>query len=67
MNYKEKSDQLEKIVEKMENDDLSLEEMVKLYEEGTSLYRELEKDLKGLEQKVRVLTEREDADGDDEI
>lgn len=67
MNYKEKSDQLEKIVEKMENDDLSLEEMVKLYEEGTSLYRELEKDLKGLEQKVRVLTEREEADGDDEI
>ena len=51
----------------MENDDLSLEEMVKLYEEGTSLYRELEKDLKGLEQKVRVLTEREEADGDDEI
>lgn len=67
MNYKEKSDQLEKIVEKMENDDLSLEEMVKLYEEGTSLYRELEKDLKGLEQKVCVLTEREEADGDDEI
>ena len=67
MNYKEKSDQLEKIVEKMENDDLSLEEMVKLYEEGTSLYRELEKDLKGLEQKVRVLTEREEDDGDDEI
>ena len=67
MNYKEKSDQLEKIVEKMENDDLSLEEMVKLYEEGTSLYRELEKDLKGLEQKVRVLTEREEADGDDGI
>lgn len=67
MNYKEKSDQLEKIVEKMENDDLSLEEMVKLYEEGTSLYRELEKDLKGLEQKVRVLTEKEEADGDDEI
>ena len=67
MNYKEKSDQLEKIVERMENDDLSLEEMVKLYEEGTSLYRELEKDLKGLEQKVRVLTEREEADGDDKI
>lgn len=67
MNYKEKSDQLEKIVERMENDDLSLEEMVKLYEEGTSLYRELEKDLKGLEQKVRVLTEREEADGDEEI
>lgn len=59
MNYKEKSDQLEKVVEKMENDDLSLEEMVKLYEEGTALYRELEKDLKGLEQKVRVLTESE--------
>ena len=58
MNYKEKSEQLEKIVERMENEDLSLEEMVKLYEVATSLYRELEKDLKSLEsmnQKKKVL------------
>ncbi len=67
MNYKEKSEQLEKIVERMENEDLSLEEMVKLYEVATSLYRELEKDLKSLEQKVRVLTEGMEEDGDDEL
>ena len=67
MNYKEKSEQLEKIVERMENEDLSLEEMVKLYEVATSLYRELEKDLKSLEQKVRVLTEGMDEEGDDEL
>ncbi|MDY3119243.1 MAG: exodeoxyribonuclease VII small subunit [Peptoniphilus sp.] len=67
MNYKEKSEQLEKVVAKMENDDLSLEEMVKLYEEGTSLYRELEKDLKGLEQKVRLLTEGVGEEGESEL
>ena len=59
MNYKEKSEQLEKIVER--------EEMVKLYEVATSLYRELEKDLKGLEQKVRVLTEGMEEEGDNEL
>ena len=67
MNYKEKSEQLEKIVERMENEDLSLEEMVKLYEVATSLYRELEEDLKSLEQKVRVLTEGMEEEGDDEL
>lgn len=67
MNYKEKSEQLEKIVERMENEDLSLEEMVKLYEVATSLYRELEKDLKSLEQKVRVLTEGMEEEGDNEL
>lgn len=67
MNYKEKSEQLERIVERMENEDLSLEEMVKLYEVATSLYKELEKDLKGLEQKVRVLTEGMDGEGDNEL
>ena len=67
MNYKDKSEQLEKIVERMENEDLSLEEMVKLYEVATSLYRELEKDLKSLEQKVRVLTEGMEEEGDDEL
>ena len=41
MNYKETSEHLEKIVERMENEDISLEEMVKLYEVATSLYREL--------------------------
>ena len=67
MNYKEKSEQLEKIVERMENEDLSLEEMVKLYEVATSLYRELEKDLKSLEQKVRVLTEGMEEEGHNEL
>ena len=57
MNYREKSEKLEKMVEQMENDDLTLEEMVALYEKSTSLYKELEKDLSSLEQKVRMLTD----------
>ena len=57
MNYREKSEKLEKMVEQMENDDLTLEEMVALYEKSTSLYKELEKDLSSLEQKVLILTD----------
>lgn len=57
MNYREKSEKLERMVEQMENDDLTLEEMVSLYEKSTALYKDLEKDLTALEQKVRILTE----------
>lgn len=57
MDYREKSEKLEKMVEQMENEDLTLEEMVSLYEKSTALYKDLEKDLTALEQKVRILTE----------
>ncbi|KXB65148.1 exodeoxyribonuclease VII, small subunit [Aedoeadaptatus coxii] len=67
MNYREKSEKLEKMVEQMENDDLTLEEMVALYEKSTALYKELEKDLSSLEQKVRILTDgMEKKEEDDE-
>lgn len=67
MNYREKSEKLEKMVEQMENDDLTLEEMVALYEKSTSLYKDLEKDLSSLEQKVRILTDgMEKKEEDDE-
>ena len=67
MNYREKSEKLEKMVEQMENDDLTLEEMVALYEKSTSLYKELEKDLSSLQQKVRILTDgMEKKEEDDE-
>lgn len=72
MNYREKSEKLETLVETMENEDLTLEEMVALYEEGISLYKSLEKDLSSLEQKVRILTaeieeSKEDENGPEEI
>lgn len=66
MNYREKSEKLEKMVEQMENDDLTLEEMVALYEKSTSLYKELEKDLSSLEQKVRILTDGMDKKEEDD-
>lgn len=67
MNYREKSEKLEKMVEQMENDDLTLEEMVSLYEKSTALYKDLEKDLSALEQKVRILTEEmEKKEGEEE-
>ena len=37
MNYEKAVSRLEEIVDKLENGNLSLEEMMKLYEEGTAL------------------------------
>lgn len=37
MNYEKCAARLEEIVDRLENGELSLEEMIKLYEEGTAL------------------------------
>ena len=37
MNYEKAVSRLEEIVDKLENGNLSLEEMMKLYEEGTAI------------------------------
>ena len=50
-------DKLEKIVEKMEGGDLSLEESLKVFEEGVKLTRECQQALTLAEQKVKMLTE----------
>ena len=50
-------DKLEKLVEKMEGGDLSLEESLKVFEEGVKLTRECQQALTLAEQKVKMLTE----------
>ncbi len=45
MSYEKAVSRLEEIVDKLENGNLSLEEMMKLYEEGTALAAECSKKL----------------------
>ena len=50
-------DKLEKLVEKMEEGDLTLEESLKIFEEGVKLTRECQQALADAEQKVKLLIE----------
>ena len=62
MTYEEAMTRLEKIVSMLENDTLSLDDSLKLYEEGTKLARFCNKTLDEAELKITKLgTEEEDA------
>lgn len=62
MNYKEGYEKLQKIVEEMNSGDLSIEEMVDKYEEGISLYKDLNAKLSAFEQRVSLLSVNEDSE-----
>ena len=49
---------LEKVVERLEQGDLSLEESVRLYEEGTKLSDACKKELEAAEGKIQLLVEQ---------
>ncbi|HZH44097.1 MAG TPA: exodeoxyribonuclease VII small subunit [Lysobacter sp.] len=53
-------DELERLVEKMEQGDLSLEESLAAYERGVSLYRKCQTALEQAELRVRLLTDPQD-------
>ena len=55
--YEESVKRLEEIVRKLESGELSLDDSVKLYEEGTRLSAECYKKLKNAEQKITELSE----------
>lgn len=55
MDFEKKLGRLEEIVGAMENGDLSLEESLKLFEEGVKLSRECHQQLNVAEQKVKAL------------
>lgn len=55
-NYEKSVLRLEEIVSKLENGNLSLEEMMKLYEEGTSLAAKCAKALDGAQLKITELS-----------
>lgn len=50
--------QLEKLVQQMEEGDLSLEESLKTFEKGVKLARECQTALKDAEQRVKLLIEQ---------
>ena len=51
-------DKLEKLVERMEDGQLSLEDSLKVFEQGIALTRECQKALSEAEQKVQLLLEQ---------
>jgi exodeoxyribonuclease VII small subunit len=55
VDFEKKLGRLEEIVEKMETGELSLEESLKLFEEGVKLSRECNVQLSEAEQKVKLL------------
>lgn len=56
MSFEKKLNRLEEIVSKMESGDLSLDDSLKLFEEGVKLSRECNQELTQAEQKVKLLT-----------
>lgn len=52
INYEKSVARLEEIVDKLENGNLSLEEMMKLYEEGTALAAKCAKSLDAAQLKI---------------
>lgn len=55
MDFEKKLSRLEEIVGKMETGELTLEESLKLFEEGVKLSRECNSQLAEAEQKVKLL------------
>ena len=60
MDFEKKLERLETIVNKMESGDLSLEDSLKLFEEGIKNSRECHKQLTEAEEKVKLLLKVED-------
>ena len=71
--FEESVGRLEEIVRMLENGTATLDESLKLYEEGIALVRACNKQLDGAEKKIRILTqtpdggvEEKDFESDDE-
>lgn len=57
LTYEEAYEELEKLVDSMENDDLTLEESLKKYKRGIELYKYLNKILNTMEGEIKILLE----------
>lgn len=58
LSFEEKLTRLNEIVEKVENTTLSLEDAMKLYEEGNALIKDLQKSLDEAEAKIKVIKDK---------
>ncbi len=66
-NYEESLKRLEEILEKLEDDNITLEENVKLYEDALALHKNLMEILDREEGKIRMMTEEGESDFDPNI
>ena len=58
-NFEKSIDELEKIVAKLEGGDLSLDEMLKLFEKGVALSKECNTMLDSAEKKINQITKKD--------
>lgn len=64
MKFEEKLNRLEKISQKMREEEISLEDSVKSFEEGMEIAKDLEKELESYEKRVQILLSK---DGEDHL
>ncbi len=57
LNFEEALAKLEEVVNKLEKDQLSLDESLKIFEEGINLYRICSKELIEVEEKINTIVE----------
>lgn len=62
MKFEEKLRKLESISEKMREDNISLDDSIKSFEEGIKIATELEKELESFEKRVQILISDEKGD-----
>lgn len=56
----ERLEELETIADKLKNEDIMLDEAIKLFEEGMKLSKSLDRDLRKIETKVQILINDDD-------
>lgn len=62
--FENKLNELEKIVSKLEGNEISLDEAIKLFEDGVKLSDDCRKILENAERKIKTLTECEGENND---
>ncbi|HEC73340.1 MAG TPA: exodeoxyribonuclease VII small subunit [Methylophaga aminisulfidivorans] len=62
LDYEAAVKELESVVEKLEDGDISLEQSLKLYERGVLLTRDCQESLQAAEQKVKMLMQQSGQD-----
>lgn len=60
LKFEEALAKLEEIVSKLENEELPLDESLKIFEEGVSLYRLCNKELSQAESKINMIIQEND-------
>lgn len=60
LNFEKALIKLEKIVDKLENEELSLDDSLKTFEEGINLYRLCSKELSEAEKKINLIVQEND-------